>query len=192
MGTRSPARIARLTRGVVAGIAVAALGSAAGAFDGVAPAGPCAQDLRGFRPPVVTSGGAAPSPSLTDVAGGPGTSPGQTGGSGSPASSTQTGGSGGPAGSAPTGGSATSVAIGAPRTRLTPTQVAAGPTSPFLGPAQPGVMRGVGPCDNPGSGCMGPVQAAPTAAAAAPGSVFLQQHGGQGGGGGGFFPGTKP
>jgi hypothetical protein len=180
MGTRSPARIARLTRGVVAGIAVAALGSAAGAFDGVAPAGPCAQDLRGFRPPVVTSGGAAPSPAVTDVAGGPG------------ASSAQTGGTGSPTGSAPTGSSATSVAIGAPRTRLTPTQVAAGPTSPFLGPAQPGVMRGVGPCDNPGSGCMGPVQVSPTAAAPAPAAVFLQQPGGQGGGGSGFFPGTKP
>lgn len=192
MGTRSPTRIARLTRGVVAGIAVAALGSAAGAFDGVAPAGPCAQDLRGFRPPVVTSGGAAPSPALTDVAGGPGASSAQPGGTGSPTGSAQAGGTGNPTGSAPTGGSATSVAIGAPRTRLTPTQVAAGPTSPFLGPAQPGVMRGVGPCDTPGSGCMGPVQVSPTAAAPAPAAVFLQQPGGQGGGGGGFFPGTKP
>ncbi len=48
-------------------------------------------------------------------------------------------------------------ATGAPRVHLTPVQVAATPP-PFSGPRPPTpTFTGPGPCDQPGSGCRGPI-----------------------------------
>jgi hypothetical protein len=149
----------------VVGLVAFSLAAPALAFDGIAPAGPCGFELRGFQAATPVSS------AVTEDADDPTT---------------------------------TSVTIGPSRTRLTPAHVASGPPSVAVGAPQPGPLRGVGPCDNPGSGCLGPVQPSPLASASAPppapavapssaatSPVFIQPDAGQGSGSD-PFPGTSP
>lgn len=161
-------------------------GGAGAAGPAVAPAGPCASPpVVGATPPVdaappsraddgagspvdapgaiAAPGAAAPVPAgppdaALPVAGGRGAGPVGPGGAGTRASGT----AGLPTARGPVPlARATHGAAGPARHRFVPQQVAAGPAGPAAPPPPAPVFRGPGPCDSPGSGCLGPIQPAP-------------------------------